>query len=79
MGIELMATKHFRFELKGSGFGIPHRAALWDADGFFAYKTGQFEIDFGGKAFHFKTSPKRPEYLRATMPGAYVGIRWYPK
>jgi hypothetical protein len=79
MGVEIMASKHFRFEAKGSGFGIPHRSNLWDADAFFAYKSGQFEIDFGGKAFHFRTSAKREEYLRATMPGAYIGIRWYPK
>jgi len=79
MGVEIMASKHFRFEARGSGFAIPHRSTIWDADAFFAYKTGQFEIDFGGKAFHFKTSPKGEEYLRATMPGAYVGIRWYPK
>jgi len=78
LGVEIMATKHFRFEAKGSGFGIPHRAAIWDTDAFFAYKSGKFEFDFGGKAFHFKTSPKRTEYLRATMVGAYVGIRWYP-
>jgi hypothetical protein len=79
VGVEIMASKHFRFEAKGSGFGLPHRAAIWDADAFFAYRSGQFEIDFGGKAFHFKTSPKREEYLIGTMPGAYVGIRWYPK
>lgn len=78
MGIEWMLAKHFRFELKGSGFGIPHRAALWDAEAFFAYKSGSWELDFGGKAFHFKTSPKAEEYFRATLPGAYIGIRWFP-
>ena len=78
MGIEAMLAKHVRFELKGSGFAFPHRSTLWDAEGFLAYKSGKWELDFGGKAFHFKTSPKRPEYLQATMPGAFVGIRWYP-
>jgi hypothetical protein len=79
VGVEIMASKHFRFEAKGSGFGIPHHAAIWDADAFFAYKSGQWEIDFGGKAFYFKTSPQKEEYVYGTMPGAYVGIRWYPK
>ena len=78
LGVEAMLSKHLRFEAKGSGFGFPHRSNLWDTEGFFAYKSGQWELDFGGKAFHFKTSPKRPEYLEATMPGVYVGIRWYP-
>jgi hypothetical protein len=79
MGIEAMLSKHLRFEMKGSGFALPHRANIWDTEAFFAYRTGSFEIDFGGKAFHFRTSPNRPEYLYATMPGAYVGIRWFPK
>ena len=78
MGIEYMASKHFRFEAKGSGFALPHLPTLWDTEAFFAYRSGSFEVDFGGKAFHFKTSPRRDEYMRATMPGAYIGIRWYP-
>ena len=78
MGVEYLATKHFRFEMKGSGFALPHRSAIWDAEGFFAYKSGSWEVDFGAKAFHFKTSPNRPEYVRATLPGGYIGIRWYP-
>jgi hypothetical protein len=65
--------------MKGSGFAFPHRAALWDTEGFLAYRSGSFELDIGAKAFHFKTSPARPEYVFATIPGAYVGIRWYPK
>jgi hypothetical protein len=31
----------------------------------------------GEKAFHFKTSPKDDNYLKATLSGAYVGLRWY--
>ena len=78
-GIEYAVSKHFRFEAKGSGFALPHRSQLWDAEAFFAYRAGAIEIDFGGKAFHFRTSPKRAEYFEATLPGAYIGIRWYPK
>ena len=79
MGVEYMISKNFRFEAKGSGFAIPHRPTLWDTEAIFAYRSGAIEIDFGAKAFHFKTSPKRNEYFQATLPGAYVGIRWYPK
>jgi hypothetical protein len=79
LGVEYMATKHFRFEAKGSGFAFPHRWAIADGEAFFAYKAGQIEVDFGAKAFYFKTSPKRAEYIHATLPGAFVGIRWYPK
>jgi hypothetical protein len=79
MGVEIMASKHVRFEAKGSGFVIPHHFTVWDAEAFLAYKSGQFEIDIGGRAYHFKTSVQRPEYLIATIPGVYVGIRWFPK
>jgi len=77
MGVEYMATKHFRFEARASGFALPHFATLYDLDAFFAYRGGQWEIDVGGKDFHFKTSPRRPEYVYASLPGAYVGLRWF--
>jgi hypothetical protein len=78
LGMEYMISRHFRFEAKGSGFAIPHHATIWDTEAFFAYRFGSWELDFGGKAFHFKTSPKHPQYMFSTMPGAFVGVRWYP-
>jgi hypothetical protein len=78
MGLEAFLTRHFRWELKGSGFAIPHHSTIWDAESFFAYRGGKLEVMFGGKAFHFKTSPKRENYVHDTLPGAFVGLRWYP-
>lgn len=78
MGIEYFLSKHFRFESKGSGFALPGRSNVWDADATFAYRQNQWEINFGGKAFHFRTSPKREEYYKGTFPGVFVGMRWYP-
>ena len=78
MGLEAFLSKHFRWELKGSGFALPRRSTLWDAETFAAYRSGKFEIVFGGKGFHYKTSPKRESYLRGTLPGGFVGLRWYP-
>lgn len=79
MGVEHLVTRNFRWEAKASGFGLPQRAAIWDADAILAYRAGQFEVMVGAKAFHFKTSPKQELFIKSTLAGGYVGFRWYPK
>lgn len=79
MGIEHLVTRNFRWEAKASGFGLPGRSTIWDADAGFAYRSGNFEVMVGAKAFHFKTSPKQELFLRSTLAGGYVGFRWYPQ
>jgi len=79
LGIEKALSQHVRVEVKASGFAIPHLPTVWDAETLVACRVKHFEVLFGARAFHFKTSPKREEYVRATLPGAYAGIRWYPK
>ena len=78
-GLELeeALNKHFRWEVKGSGFGIPHRAVLWDAEASIAIRFGQVELLGGEKALHFKTSPQSESYFANTLSGAYVGLRYY--
>ena len=44
-----------------------------------AYRMGPVEVFAGGGAFYFKTSPKQENYVKATLSGAFAGIRWYPK
>jgi hypothetical protein len=36
--------KHFRWEIRGSGFGIPHRAVIWDTQATIAFRIGAVEI-----------------------------------
>jgi hypothetical protein len=79
MGIEYMLSKSVRFEMKGSGFYVPNHANIWDADARLAYRKGRLELGLGGRAFHFKTSSQPEELFRGTLPGVYVGARWYPK
>lgn len=67
----------FRWEIKGSGFGLPHRGNIWDAQGTIAVRVGPVEVLGGEKAFHFKTSPNAEQYFMQTLQGAYVGIRYY--
>lgn len=69
--------RHFRWEAKGSGFGIPHHANIWDAQADIAVRVAQFEIIAGEKAYHFKTSSRADEYFVDTLSGAFVGIRYY--
>jgi hypothetical protein len=77
LGLENTVSRHFRWEVKGSGFALPHRSDIWDAEGTVAVRVGQFEILGGEKAYHFKTSPKNTQYFATTLFGAYVGLRWY--
>jgi hypothetical protein len=68
---------HFRWEIKGSGFGLPHRGNIWDAQGTIAFRVGPVEILGGEKAYHFKTSPQAEQYFEQTLEGAFVGVRYY--
>jgi len=77
LGIHEYATRHFRFELNGSGFGIPKRFNIWDADASIAYRVGKIEIRGGARALHFHSSAKADYYFRGTLSGAFVGVRWY--
>lgn len=79
LAIEKAMTSHIRFEAKASGFAFPHHDVLWDADASAVYRTGRYEIAFGAKTFHFKTSPQNAQYVSATFPGAYLAFRYYPK
>jgi hypothetical protein len=79
LGLELeQAMGHrFRWELKGSGFGWPHHADIWDAEATVAFRIGSVEILGGEKAYHFKTNPQSDAYFADTLSGAYVGVRYY--
>ena len=77
MGFDYLASKNFRIEGRASGFYLPGFSNIWDTEITANYRAGHFEVQAGGKAFHFKTSPRHVEYVRATFPGLYVGLRWY--
>jgi len=79
LGADYLISHNFRFEARASGFAFPHKSTIWDAEASLNYRFGKIEVQAGAKAFHFKTSPQQVEYLRATYPGVYVGLRWYPE
>ncbi len=68
---------HFRWEVKASGFDIPHRGNIYDAQADIAIRVGQVEILGGERVYHFKTSPQADEYFGDTLSGAWVGVRYY--
>jgi hypothetical protein len=78
-GLELEEAigHHFRWEVKGSGFGWPQHADIWDAEATLAFRFGPVEILGGEKAYHFKTSPQSDAYFTDTLSGAYVGVRYF--
>jgi hypothetical protein len=77
VGGDYLVSKNFRFEARASGFAFPHRSTVWDLDASANYRFGSFELQGGARAFHFKTSPQKVEYIAGTIPGAYVGLRYY--
>jgi hypothetical protein len=77
LGVHEYATRHFRFEANASGFGIPHHFNLWDADASIAYRFGKVELRGGARALHFRSSANSDYYVRGTLSGAFVGVRWY--
>ncbi len=79
LGVEHEVSKHFRWEAKGSGFGIPGRSTTWNAEFTAGVHFGRLEFVAGGKVFHFKTSPQRPQFVYGTLSGAYAGIQWYKR
>lgn len=67
---------HFRLEAKGSGFGVPHHADIWDAEASAILNIGPVDLIGAYRGFHFKTSPQSDQYVVQTLTGGYVGLRW---
>jgi hypothetical protein len=75
---EYALTPHLLLRADASGFGIFHKADLWDANATVAYRRGAVELVAGAKIIHLKSSPNNTEYISATMEGAFVGLIWHP-
>jgi hypothetical protein len=79
LGLEHTLSRHFRWEARGSGFGLPHRGDIVDAEAQIAVRVSHFELLGGGRWLHFKTSPKSAQYIVENMYGPYVSLRYYWK
>jgi hypothetical protein len=76
MAIGSTIGKYFRWDLRGSGFGLPQRSDIADVQGSVAARFGKVELIAGERFFHFKTSPKSDEYISDTLQGVFVGLRF---
>jgi hypothetical protein len=79
LGLEHTLSRHFRWEARGSGFGLPHRGDIGDAEAQIAFRVSHFEVLGGARWLHFKTSPKAAQYNVQNMYGPYVSLRYYWK
>jgi hypothetical protein len=79
LGLEHTLSRHFRWEARGTGFGLPHRGNIVDAEGEIAFRVSHFEVLGGARWLHFKTTPKAAQYNVETMSGPYVSLRYYWK
>jgi hypothetical protein len=76
LGVEYVASRHFRMELRGSGMMLPHRSAIGDSEGNAVVRLGSIEIFVGGKFLYFRTSPKNDTYVGGSLWGPQAGVRW---
>lgn len=77
LAAEYAISPHVLLRATLSGFGIPHKADLADAEATIGYRHGMWEIRAGGRALHFKSSPNNTEYFSGTLAGAFVDLRWH--
>jgi len=79
LGLEHTLSPHFRWELRGSGFGLPHRGDIADTEAQIAIRVSHFEVLGGARWLHFKTTPKAAQYNVEDLYGPYVSLRYYWK
>jgi hypothetical protein len=76
VGVEYHFSRNFYFEMRGSGFILPHKSAQGDGEAKISARFGRLDILVGGRDFYFKTSPNKDYYFKANMWGPYGGLRW---
>jgi hypothetical protein len=74
---EYALTPHILVRADASGFGLPHRAEIWDAEAYVSYRRNKLEFRGGYKILHFKSSPQIDEYMEGTVQGGFVGVRYH--
>lgn len=75
---EYALRPHVLLRAAATGFGIPHHADLWDAEGTVSWRRSKtWEVKAGYKIMYFKSSPKRDEYNTDTLSGVFVGLRYH--
>ena len=76
IGLHEYASKHVRLDVRNGVCGPAHWT-IWQADATANIRVSHFEIGFGAKAFHFKTSPAQDFFVRGTMASPFVSLKWF--
>ena len=76
LGTDIVPSRHFRLEVKGSGFALPHRSYIADAEADAVVSAWRIELAGGARYYHFRTSPNSDQYVRGTLFGPFVSLRF---
>ena len=79
LGVDHTLSRHFRWEARATGFALPHRAVIGDAEADVAFRVSHFELLAGGRFLHFKTNPQADQYDIGNLYGPFVSLRYYWK
>jgi hypothetical protein len=79
VGLDGTLSRHFRWETRASGFGLPHRAQIADGEADVGVRFGRVELIAGARAYYFRTSRRQPQFNSGAPFGPYVGLRFYWK
>jgi hypothetical protein len=74
--LEYIPSKRLYFQARTWGFGVPHHAAIGDAEVNLVGRIGHLEIFGGYKLFYMKTSPNSDQIFVGTLKGPMAGLRW---
>jgi hypothetical protein len=76
IGLGQAPSRRFRWEAKASGFGLPRRSYIWNAEAAAVIRLGKVDVLAGARAFSVKASPKESFYFKQTLTGPFVALRW---
>jgi hypothetical protein len=76
VGVDFVANKYIRLELRPSAMAFPHKSYIIDGEASIVVSVGHIEVVGGGRYLHFRTSPNSDQYVRATLTGPSIGIRY---
>jgi hypothetical protein len=77
LDMQYWLSRGVRLEGGGGGFSIPHHQNSWDFEGSINFRAGHAELRLGYRGEHFRTSALQDFWVRGTMVGPFIGLRFY--
>ncbi len=76
LGADIVPSKHFRLEVRGSGFGLPNKAIILDGEATAVISVSHVQVVGSYKYFRWRSSPGKDEFFQGTLTGPTVGLRY---